>query len=358
METKRSIISILALGLLCSSCNEKQQSPPLDQQPVEVKTLALSTDNEAIRPVIYSGTVTAGKTIDLSFLVSGRLQRFPVEIGQYIKKGQLIAEVDDAVYRSQYQGQKAQATLAKENYDRTNQVFQKGSIAEIKLLEAKSQYEQAQAAVSAAQENLSYTKLYAPVSGYVGNKLAEIGNTVAPGHPVIQLLDISFLKVEVSIPETEINRIKKGSLALIRVPSLQLNDLEGVVDEVSVIAGQGVPTYKASVLLKSAGTGLKPGMVAEVSLKSALADTLERETDSTKFAPLVVPIQTVQIDEQGQQFVFVSSADGKRAERRLITTGKLYDNGIAVLSGLDAKDRLIVSGYHKLTDSTLIQLAK
>ncbi len=345
---------LLTIAALSYACKNRKTEKNLDQLPVPVKIIALGQQTDQTKAIAYSGTITANKTIDLSFQASGTVEQIPVELGQYVKKGQLIARIDETIYRNQYQAQQAQATLAKENYERINQVYQKGSIAEIKMLEARSQYQQAQAAVNAAAQNLSHTRIYAPSNGYIGNKLIEAGNTAGPGVPVVQLLDISTVKAIVPIPDLEIDKIKKGTPVTVQIPSLENQSYSGLIDEIAIAAGQGAPTYSAKVLLKNTDNRLKPGMVANVSFQKPPSNP----GTGNQQPAVIIPLQTIQVDENGHQFVFTTSKDGKRAVRTPVQTGALYDEGIAIKSGLSGGEQLISSGYHKLADSSLIQIVK
>lgn len=355
-QRKHKVSLLLLLAVFFYACQGDKKEKPLNEIPVKVKVINLGEGSDSTKAIGYSGSVTANKTINLSFQVSGTITKIPVEVGQYVRKGQLIAQIDETIYRNQYQGQQAQATLAKENYERINQVFQKGSIAEIKMLEARSQYEQAQAAVRAARESLSYTSIYAPESGYIGAKLMEAGNTTGPGAPVVQLLDISTVKVNVPVPDVEIDRIKKGDRVNITVPSLGSESYAGTIDEIGISSAQGSPAYSAKVALKNSQNRLKPGMVANIAFNKKSEPG--KGADSSARILTAVPLQSLQVDEHGQHFVFVTSADGKRALRKIVETGPLYDNGIGIKSGLKPQEKLIVSGYHKLLDSMLIEIVK
>lgn len=354
-QPKHKLSLLLLLAVFFYACKDSKKEKPLNEIPVKVKVINLGEGSDSTKAIGYSGSVTANKTINLSFQVSGTITKIPVEVGQYVRKGQLIAQIDETIYSNQYQGQLAQATLAKENYERINQVFQKGSIAEIKMLEARSQYEQAQAAVRAARESLSYTSIYAPESGYIGAKLMEAGNTTGPGAPVAQLLDISTVKVNVPVPDIEIDQIKKGDAVKITVPSLGTESYSGTIDEIGISSAQGSPAYSAKVALKNSENRLRPGMVANIAFKKSHSG---KESDTPGKVLTAVPLQSLQVDEHGKQFVFVTSEDGKRAIRKTVETGPLYDNGIGIKSGLKPQEKLIVSGYHKLLDSTLIEIVK
>ena len=339
-----------ALWITGCSNNTKLKSGP---DTLAVKVFNLSADAQAINDrIVYDGTLEAEKTIDLSFQVSGTILSFPFKTGDYVKKGQLVGSVDETTYRNQYNAQLAQAKLANENYTRISEVFKKGSVAEIKMLEAKSNYEQATSAANATYQNIAHTHLYAPVSGYVGAKMAEAGAVANPGQPVLQLLDTRSVKVLVAVPESEINHYKAGTPAIIKIDALGDQTLQGKVTEVGVIALNGSANYNLKITLPNTSAQLRPGMLCKVSF-----DADKKGDTSVDTKEIIVPVQAVQVDDKGSNFLFIMNAQNK-AVRKDVTTGQLYSNGITIKSGLSGNEKVITSGYQKLADQTPVIVSK
>ncbi len=324
---------------------------------VSVNTIRLDSSQHATGAdrLQYNGTVQADKTIDLSFQVSGTITTLPVQTGDFVSKGQLIGTVDETVYRNQYNAQLAQAKLAEENYNRVLDVFKKGSIAEIKMLQARADYEQATSAAKATYQNIVHTKLYAPRDGYIGDKKIEAGATASPGMTVAQLLDIRSVKVLVAVPESEINNYKAGDKAAVTIDALGKEPMDGRVAEIGVLALQNSASYNVKIDLANAGKQLKPGMLCKVSFIPA---SRHPAADITQLRQIVVPAQAVQVDEQGRSFVYIVDAAGKKAIYKQVETGALYNNGIAIKAGLTGNEQLITSGYQKLGDNIPVSIIK
>ncbi|WP_221392506.1 efflux RND transporter periplasmic adaptor subunit [Dyadobacter sp. NIV53] len=355
IKIRISLILNLALFSLIVSC-KKEESTEREKIPSNVRIMQVGKESKTGTNINYSGIISASKTIDLSFQVAGTILRIPVESGQFVKKGQLIAEVDETVYRDQYNAQLAQAQLAEDTYRRILEVFKKGSIAEIKMVEARSNFEQAGAVAKATYQNIAHTKLYAPQSGYIANKLIEAGATSGPGVPVVRLIDITSIQVHVAVPETEINQFKKGDKAIVKISALENEQMQGMVEEASLSAAPGNPTYIVKVALQNKDNRLKPGMVCDVTFP--VKKDHQISVNPAQNSEIIVPVQSVQIDEQGKHFVYVTSQEGNKAIRKEVQTGGLYDDGIAVKTGLGRDEQLIVYGYHKLTDGSAIKIIK
>ncbi len=339
-------LSIVFLVLLTISCGNEEKPKVNKTIKVEVMNVGLNTNNSQSK-VAYNGTIEADVAIKSSFQVSGNVVHVPVSIGDFVKKNQLIAQIDATIYSSQYEQQLAQVRLAKENYERINNVFQKGSIAEIRMLEARSQYEQAQAAAKMTYENVRHAKLYAPMDGYVSDKMMDVGDLAQPGQPVVEIVNINAVKAVFPIPDGEINSITKGDSANVNLPTLDKSVI-GIVDEVSIQSNQGSPVYTAYVKLNNPDKQIKPGMTCNVRLQDKV------EQDKNVKEVIVIPSESIAVTEDGKQYVYI--VDNGIAERKYIETGELYDSGIVVKKGLAKGDHLIISGYHKLTQSTPVEI--
>ena len=353
MKTKTTLTAAVLTALWISGCSGgKEQKKGPDTLAVNVFNLG-STSISAGDRTVYDGTLEADKTIDLSFQVSGIILSFPVHTGDYVKKGQLVGSVDETTYRSQYNAQLAQVKLARENYTRINEVFKKGSVAEIKMLEARSNFEQATSAARATYQNIAHTHLYAPVSGFVGEKKAEAGAVASPGQPVLQLLDTRSVKVLVAVPESEINHYKAGTPATVKIEALGNQPLQGKVSEVGVLALNGSANYNLKISLTNNEMKLRPGMLCKVVFNK----TAGAASSPNDVKEVIVPVQSVQVDEKGASFLYVMSADHK-AVRKNVTTGQLYSNGITIQSGLAGNEQVITSGYQKLADQSPVTINK
>jgi len=340
---------LVILSVLAISCGEEKKSVPI--KPIVVKTIEIGNQMEYQnnQNVGFTGKIIANKTVNLSFQIGGTIEVLNAEMGDFVQKGALLAQVDATAYKEEYEARKAQADLAKENYERIKEVYQKGSIAEIKMIEARSNYNQANAAANATFQNVKHSKLYAPFSGYIGAKIMEPGDLASPGRPVFQLLDINNVKAAIPIPDGEINQLKKGDSAKVKIDALGDRFFFGKVAEISIQSNQQNPVYIAQILLENPERSIKPGMSC-----SAFIDF--KESDTSETSDIILPVNVVSVTEKNQYFVFV--AENGKAKRKLVTTGKLYSNGIAITSGLSASDQVITSGYHKLTDNTPIKMAQ
>jgi len=348
MMHKHFLYTIL-LGLIIVSCGEEQTSKSIN--PIAVNIVNITQDNGVDRSSEkFPGIIKPIKTTNISFQVAGDITKLPVSLGDYVKKGQLIATIDPSIYNAKFEANKAQANLAKENFTRINNVYQKGSISEIRMLEAKSNYEQAQSALNAVSKNLNHTKLTAPFSGYISHKFMESGHVASPGMPVVELIDLSKVQAIISLSDNEINNYKTGNKANIYIPTLN-KTFSGILTEIAVQSESRTPVYTAKITVNNPDFILKSGMTCTNVIENKSSTVNETTKQNFK-----LPVDVVSVTNEGQNFVYVVNTENQTAQRKIVEIGKLYNDGIEIKSGLAIGDKVITSGYHKLTNNTPIKI--
>jgi RND family efflux transporter MFP subunit len=343
-------LASLLMGVFIISCGEEETTKKVD--PIDVKIVTVGGDQKANNSAEnFPGIIKPLKSTTLSFQVSGDIIKLNVNLGDFVKKGEVIASIDPSIYREQYLANKAKENLAKENYTRINNVYQKGSIAEIRMIEAKSNYEQAQSAANAAYKNLKHTTITAPFSGYVGNKLMEAGDVASPGMAIIELVDLSKVQSVISLSDGEINNYSTGNIANVYVPALK-KEFAGTLTEIAVQPGKQNPVYTAKITVENPNLILKPGMTCSNFIEES--DNVTAEKVNSDFIKL--PVDVVSVSNDGENFVYIVDEQNNTALQKIVKVGKLYNDGIAIENGLRKGDKVITSGYHKLTNKTPVNI--
>jgi membrane fusion protein (multidrug efflux system) len=337
----------------CGGEKPADQPPPAQVAvPVRVQQVGaagVASATGAARSPQYSGTVAEGSGTTLSFQVSGTIMQLPIEEGQRVHRGELIAAIDPTTYREQYEAQLAQARLAEDTYRRVNEVFQQGSIAETRLVQARQQAEQARASARATYQNVAHTRLLAPIDGYIGTKQVDAGAVAGPGTVVATIVQLGQVKVNVAVPETEINRLRAGDQATVRVGAATDGPLIGRVADISPVADEQTHAFMVGVVVNNPSLRLKPRMTAQVAFTQAVA----RQAAASPTA-LVLPLRAVQVDERNRHFVYL--VRGNTVRWHEVQTGDLVGDGLAVTGGLTAQDQVVVDGYQKLYDQAPIKV--
>jgi len=355
MKGKKLITFMMIGSLLLSACSHTEEQKC---GPVKVKTTIVgvsTTDNSQN----YSGTIEEMNGTALSMVGGGTLRQLNISQGQMVSKGQLIAAVDgysqsSAVEASQAQTQQAKNALAQaqDYYKRMKLIHDNGSLPEVRWIEAKTQLKQAESVVRAAmagedisRKTLTDTRLYAPFSGYISAKTAEIGQNIGPGMPVAILVKIDRVKVKVSVPEDEIAKIQKDQQIWFRVASLGGKIFTGQVSEKGISADPISRSYEVKAMIENPDHELLPGMICQVEIKGSHASQ-----------SIVVPANIIQLTPDNRTFVWI--VKGNKAQKTYITLGNNVSDGVKVESGLTIGDKVIIEGQQKISTGMTIKEEK
>ncbi len=366
---KKIIVMLLTVALICS-CGEKQQKT---KAPIRVKVETLTSSTNFAQS--YVGVVEEKEATAVSFTTMGVVKRIYVNEGQTVGRGQLLAEIDPTTASNSVE--MAHATLnqsrdmvrqaeaaynqAKDAYERMKKLHDNGVLPDIKWVEVQTQLAQARTALSTARsgvhsaaaaekiarKGLADTHLYAPVGGVIGKKKREAGETALPSQAVVNILDISSVKVKVAIPEREMRYVRANTSSVINVEAIGRQFAGGYIEK-GVQADALTHTYDVYIHVDNPNRELLPGMVANVRL-----GIVPLASDKDRHESLTLPVTSVQRRANGSLFVWTIDKENK-AHRRNVTTGGTVGNRIAVTSGLNGNERIVTEGYHKLSENSKV----
>ncbi|MBQ9666046.1 MAG: efflux RND transporter periplasmic adaptor subunit [Bacteroidaceae bacterium] len=298
----------------------------------------------------YVGEVEAESSTAVSFTGSGTVLRVLVDEGQRVSKGQLIAEMDATQARNALANCEAQMRQANDALARMKQLHDQNSLADMKWVETQSQVAQAQAQLDMAKKAVADCRVYAPVSGVVGKKMMNAGETALPSQPVCTILNINNVKVKVSVPEKEIAQFSATTPTEIRVEALGETFAGGRIEK-GVQADPVSRTYDIRIRVENPGERLLAGMVCEVKVMGGSDTVAANETP--REAAVSVPITAVQRSADGSMFVW--KAEEGKAHRAKVTLGRASGNRIEVANGLKKGEKVIVEGYQKLSEGSEVE---
>lgn len=338
MKVSTKTVGILLAVTVCSC---KQSPKPTEAPATRVR---IETAGQTLQPVgrSYSGTIEESSATVLSFAAAGTIGQMHVSVGEHVAKGQLIASLDPTNLRHVYEIAEATLNQARDAYDRMKRLHDANALPEIKWVEIQNTLSQAENAAAIARKGLDDANLYAPASGYISEKFADAGMNIAPGVPVVKVVDINRVKVSISVPENEIARITEKASARISVDAIGGKTFTGELKEKGVTANPLSRSYDVKFEVANPSGELLPGMICNVSMESDSAESV-----------LTVPSDAVLLDADNRNFVWTVS--NGRAEKRMVDiTGMTAGTRLAVGSGLAAGDSVIVSGQQKVSQGTRI----
>ena len=345
---KKVLLMLLSVMLLGSSC-QQQGGKSSTKAPTRVKTQVVSpgmVDNAQT----YVGIVEEREATAVSFTGMGIIKLMLVNEGQAVSRGQLLAEMDDTQARNLLSGAEAQMNQANDALQRYQMLHDNGSLPEVQWVEIQSKVAQAKSQLEMAKKNLADCRLTAPVSGIIGKKLIGAGETALPSQAVVNILDVSSVKVKVSVPEGDISAIHPTTPSTISVEAVGTTAKGGKIEK-GIEADALTHTYDIRINGANGNRKLLPGMVANVRFVS---------DGSQAIGSKMIPVTAVQkktvstsLQADGSLFVWTVGKDST-AHRSTVTIGQTQGNYICVIDGLSIGDRIVTEGYQKLSEGTKV----
>ncbi|ADQ18350.1 efflux transporter, RND family, MFP subunit [Leadbetterella byssophila DSM 17132] len=334
-------ISLLLLIFTACQNPDKQKTEDKVLQAVKVAQVAQLTFHENIQS---TGMLSSKNEIKLAFKTGGVIKRCHVEEGQYVKAGQLLAELDLSEIDAQVNQAQIGYEKAKRDFERVEKLFQDQAATRTLLNDAKSGLDIAQQTLDAAKFNLKLSKIYAPVSGRILMKLAEQGELIAPLHPMfIMGSGEQAYTVKVGLTDRDLVKVAPRDPAEIRLDAYPEEVFTGKVRQIAQMITPTTGTYEVEIDLAPVNKRLVSGFVARVNIKT------KNMTET-----LAIPVEALVNAQADKADVYL--VNNGKAERRQIQIGKLYGNSVAIKGGLKLGETIIThgSGFVSNGDSVLV----
>ena len=277
------------------------------------------------------------QNLDLYPEFGGKLNRVYVKEGQSVKKGTLLAKVDDAGLQEQLDQIKLQLDLAETTFERTQRLWNQKIGSEIMFLEAKTRYEAQKKQLDQMKRQLAKTKIYAPFNGTIDQVFSNEGANVAPGvTPIMMIVNLNSMYVEADIPENYLTSVTKGSKALVEIPVLGQSQ-NTVIRQTGSYIQPSNRTFRIEAALENPTKEIKPNLNAKLSV-----------IDYTNSTALMIPRRIVRSNAQGQNYVFVLANPEEEnqfvASQQFVELGKTKNEMIEITKGISEGELLIDEG--------------
>jgi membrane fusion protein, multidrug efflux system len=341
-------LAILAATLVACGNGEKASQPP---RPVLVARADAATGHGADGLSAYAGEIRAREEATLSFRVGGKLVRRLVDVGDRVRKGDLLAELDPGDLRLQVEALQAELTSADAQLARARADHARTASLSKDQLVSRSALDQQTAALRAAEgqaraaraqfdlsrNQAAYSQLRAPQDGVVASRQVEAGQVVAAGQAVFGLAADGGREVAFALPESGIRDFKVGQAVVIELWSAQGERIPGRIREIAPAADPQARTYAARATLEGDAARVDLGQSARVYIPVALSGDALR-----------LPLSALHRGDKGQTVVWTVDPKVNKARRVPVGIGPYAADGVAVLSGLKPTEWVVMAGGHLL----------
>ncbi|HHQ48810.1 MAG TPA: efflux RND transporter periplasmic adaptor subunit [Acidobacteria bacterium] len=307
--------------------------------PVEVVRLTRGPMEAILR---LSSNLEAERAVTVYAQAPRLVRELLVEEGDAVKKGQLLVRLQDDEQRLALQKAESQYRQAKEEFERQQKLYDQQLVAEQVYIDAHHALDQAKVAYDEARQALSYTRVRAPISGIVTERLVNLGDSVTINQALFKIVDFDSIVARVYVPEKDLRRLKVGQPARIFATALGEKPLAGKVLRISPVVDPKTGTIKVTVAVPNQ-PGLRPGLFVDVELV----------TDVHPDA-ILIPKRALVYDND-QVFAFRVGMD-HRAHRVEVKILLQTADTVEPVDGFAPGDMLVVAGQAGLKDGTLVRL--
>lgn len=274
----------------------------------------------------------------------GQVQAVYVKRGDFVKKGQTLLKLDDAILRSQIAGLQSQLSFARDLYRRQQNLWKEDIGTEVQVISARNNVTSLERQMATLRQQSSFSSVRAEISGIADEVNIKVGETFT-GSPMqgIKIVNTNSLKITTNIPENYITRVKKGSQVQIVVPDLNGRIINSSISLISQSIDPNTRGFIAEAKIPYDGS-LKPNQIAQMKILDYSAPNA-----------VVVPVNVVQSDEKGK-YVYVMETKGDRsvASKRPVNIGESYGNNIEIKTGLKAGEKIITEGFQNLYEGQIV----
>ena len=352
---RRLTFAASAVALLFSGCAEQEQeeAPPV-ARPVKVITLGTAGAGNILE---YPGVIAATQDATLAFEVAGRIVSFPVDEGQQVSRGTLLARLDPKDFEAARDREAANRNAARSEYQRVRELYEGNVVSLREFDKARRDLEVTEARLRVVEKALDDTNLRATFDGLVARKLVQEFENVQAKQNVLILQDISGLEVKVDVPEQQWSRARpslsdeergEAVKALISLAMFPDRKFEATFKEIATTADPVTRTFQVTLAFDPPDDiRIMPGMTARVTVTSQLRVGSK--------ATYQVPAYAVLGANEGGAYVWKFDADSGAVTRADVEVGEMVGDEIEITAGLSPGDQVIVSGVQSLSEGMLVR---
>ena len=345
--TLGSVGVLLVFGPLMTGCGGKE---PADEESVSrpVKTMVIGAGIGELRRT-YPGEIRPYQEVDMAFQVAGPLIELPINRGDEVEKGQLLARIDPRDFKNEMDAAQAVLEEAQATYSRYQEAAKTGAISKQQVTEQKAKVDVAQSGLNIKKKAHDDTFMYAPFAGRIADRFVENFENVAAKQKICSLQYIKDLEIDFYVPEVDILTAKKADEPdragfFISFETLPGREFPAKISQYATDADPVTQTYQVKLVMPAPeDVNVLPGMTAQVTW-------IIKEDAQDEKAAVRIPSKAVFSPKSGEAKAWVIDPSSMTVSSRDVTLGPLMGDEIVIESGLTAGERIAIAGVHYLRE--------
>lgn len=341
--------ALMLMALAVASCSsDKVEDKKEESKAVKSITLDRGNDNTTLS---FPGKVIAGKEAIITFKVSGKLQKLPAKEGMQMKKGDIIAQLDQKDFNFAYAKALASFKEKQASFARAEELIKNKYISQSDFDKKKEAFDVAQADLNIAKTNLDYTILRAPFAGEIAKVYVDNYQNVQVKEQIAALQNLDFLDIKINISERiaiQKTEVKKLIVKVI-IDADKSKSYDAEITEIATKADPATQTYEATVRIpRPQDLNVLPGMTAVVKVTAIMKDQ-----DVANSSMFKVPADAIFSDASKNTFVWKINAE-KRLEKVQVQPVDFDSNFVMIDNGLESGDQIVIAGVNFLREGMLV----
>lgn len=344
-----SVLLILLLAVMLTSCKEREEiTVPKSVKPVKLLTVQAGQEQLSMS---LPGRVRAARRSELSFKISGPLEKLPIDEGQVVKKGDLIAQLLPRDFQTAINEAKARELEAEQQYQRYKELYAKRQVSKADFDRYRASRDVARAKLEDAQNALKDTRLVAPFDGVIAKRYVENFEKIQVKQPIAYLQLIDQLEILIDVPELMMAQFRQsGTLEVIaEFDAAADSQFPLTVKEFSTDADPATQTYQVVLTMdQPKEANILPGMTSKVTASAGEGYSTARG--------ILIPAIAVLNDANNQDYVYLFDRDTNTAKKTPVSIGPLEGSqNVLVKEGLTGGEEIVIAGITKLKDGMKVR---
>lgn len=348
MKTKIYLVILMGFVLLMSGINCREEAEQIQRTEVVYVKTARVERKEMSKNVRTFGRISSKKEIKLSFKINGIIRNIYADEGKAVKKGELLARLDLSEIESQAQQARSGFEKAKRDLERADNLYKEKAVTLEQLQNIQTAHQVAESQLEVAEFNLRYAEIHAPSQGQILRRLMEENEMVSAGMPIFFFASTERdWIVRAGVSDRDLVRLSLGDPAVVRFDAYPEEQFQAHVSEIVESADPMTGTYEVELKVEAADKKLVSGFVAQVDI-----------SPSSKKTYTIIPIEAMVEAEGRQAFVFTVDESTNRAKRIPMTIGFLFEDKVAVASGLEDIMFVVTEGASYLIEGIQVEIVE
>ncbi len=337
---------ILITALITASCGKKQEAKKAEAEEiltVEVQPVSRKSLSE---PIIASGVLSSKSEMKLAFKTGGMIRRVYVQEGQFVKGGQLLAELDLSEIDAQVRQAKLGLEKSERDLERVKKLYADEATTLTSVQDATTGFDVAKQTVQVAEFNQKLSRIYAPTSGRILRKISEQGELITPFAPAFILgTGESAYIVNVGLADRDVVKVKIGDVATVYLDAYPNESFQARITQIAQTVNPATGTFEAELQIQPNGRKLISGFVAKAEISTGKGAST-----------LAVPIEALVEADKNTAFVYIYNTLNQTVNKVPVSIGNIFGNHVSIISGINEGTQIVTKGANFLSDKSKVKV--